>query len=221
MFAYIIHALLSLTRPHSLSSLRRRLKAVAAKLRDSPPIPLYHYTSAAGLKGIIESGQLWASNARYLNDSAEVLLGIRHVRSILKSHRRKQTTTNRKVLLDHLWHWMPRLESVSDRAYAVCFCKTDDLLGQWRGYANMGGGYSIGFDPTQFDLASERKLAPRLLRVIYDSGAQRAAIREVLDEAYRWLVEHQRCSCKLMRDGLIGVGGRVEHAWEAIRGAVE
>src|SRR5262245_39760281 len=39
-----------------------------------PPLPrdlLYHYTTQAGLLGIIESGALWASNVRYLNDRGE------------------------------------------------------------------------------------------------------------------------------------------------------
>jgi hypothetical protein len=38
---------------------------------------LYHYTSADGLKGIIENDELWATSAYYLNDSAEILYGYR------------------------------------------------------------------------------------------------------------------------------------------------
>jgi len=168
-------------------SLKHRLEAITAGLCGSMPATLYHYTSAAGLKGIVESGELWASNARYLNDSAEILLGIRHLRTILKAHKKNQNAPNEARLLDEVWQWIPLLENVSDRAYAVCFCETDDLLGQWRGYANMGGGYSIGFNPKGFDLARQPKLQPRLLKVIYDRGAQRAAIREILKEAYRWV----------------------------------
>jgi hypothetical protein len=33
---------------------------------------LYHYTDAHGLLGIVQSRQLWASNAAFLNDSTEV-----------------------------------------------------------------------------------------------------------------------------------------------------
>lgn len=168
-------------------TLKKRLETITTNLRSSIPPTLYHYTSAAGLKGIIESNELRASNARYLNDSAEVLLGIRHVRTILKAHKKGQGAANQIRLLDEIWRWIPLLENVSDRAYAVCFCRTDDLLGQWRGYANMGGGYSIGFDPKEFDMDRERELEPRLLKVIYDRGAQRQAIREILKEAYQWV----------------------------------
>lgn len=32
---------------------------------------LYHYTSLSGLKGIVETGKIWATNILYLNDSEE------------------------------------------------------------------------------------------------------------------------------------------------------
>lgn len=36
-----------------------------------PPV-LYHYTNTGGLEGILESGKLWATDYRYLNDASEV-----------------------------------------------------------------------------------------------------------------------------------------------------
>ena len=35
------------------------------------PEVIYHYTTQAGLLGIIGNGEIWASDLRYLNDSAE------------------------------------------------------------------------------------------------------------------------------------------------------
>jgi hypothetical protein len=35
---------------------------------------LHHYTSFCGLKGIVESGSVWATHYRHLNDSTEVTL---------------------------------------------------------------------------------------------------------------------------------------------------
>src|SRR5215475_7899868 len=37
--------------------------------------PLFHYTDAAGLKGIIESNSLRATATNYLNDSSEIEYG--------------------------------------------------------------------------------------------------------------------------------------------------
>ena len=39
---------------------------------DIPQETLYHYTSFKGLLGIVDSGVLWASDVRYMNDSAEM-----------------------------------------------------------------------------------------------------------------------------------------------------
>ena len=42
-------------------------------LEEAPlPAAVYHYTDAAGLQGILDSGVLWATDYRYLNDSSEL-----------------------------------------------------------------------------------------------------------------------------------------------------
>lgn len=38
--------------------------------------PLYHYTDARGLKGIIESGQIWFTDYRHMNDPSELVHGM-------------------------------------------------------------------------------------------------------------------------------------------------
>ena len=39
---------------------------------DDGPELLYHYTTAVGLEGILTTGDLWATNALYLNDATEI-----------------------------------------------------------------------------------------------------------------------------------------------------
>jgi hypothetical protein len=39
------------------------------------PLALYHYTNASGLKGILESNSLWATDAEFLNDVQELQFG--------------------------------------------------------------------------------------------------------------------------------------------------
>jgi hypothetical protein len=46
-------------------------------LKRIPPDILYHYTSAAGLCGIIQSVSIWASKIQHLNDSTELLLALK------------------------------------------------------------------------------------------------------------------------------------------------
>ncbi|MCI0477009.1 MAG: hypothetical protein L0Y55_12240, partial [Anaerolineales bacterium] len=41
--------------------------------------PIFHYTSASGLMGILDSNTIWATNIFYLNDFAELVLAIKRV----------------------------------------------------------------------------------------------------------------------------------------------
>jgi len=43
--------------------------------------PLYHYTDATGLKGVIENDEIWFTDFRYLNDPSELRHGISRPRS--------------------------------------------------------------------------------------------------------------------------------------------
>jgi len=44
-------------------------------LQPPPPDVLYHYTTPAGVLGIIESGSIYLSDALFLNDQSELLYG--------------------------------------------------------------------------------------------------------------------------------------------------
>jgi hypothetical protein len=44
--------------------------------KNTIEVPLYHYTDGLGLRGIIESGQIWFTDYRHLNDPSELVHGI-------------------------------------------------------------------------------------------------------------------------------------------------
>jgi len=56
-----------------LQSLAKEWESLHA---ERPPM-LYHYTTAAGLIGIVGSQRLWATNARFLNDPSEIRYALR------------------------------------------------------------------------------------------------------------------------------------------------
>ncbi|MDD4957648.1 MAG: DUF2971 domain-containing protein [Candidatus Omnitrophica bacterium] len=62
---------------------------------------LWHYTTLEGLKGIIESNCLWATDYRHLNDSSE----LNYARGVLQEE-----------LLQHLVHFVRGLRENNDRA---------------------------------------------------------------------------------------------------------
>src|SRR5229473_173006 len=55
----------------------------AAPEQTPPAALLFHYTTADGLKGIIEKNELWATSAYFLNDSAEITYGCGLLREVL------------------------------------------------------------------------------------------------------------------------------------------
>jgi len=119
---------------------------------------LYHYTSPAGLKGILETSSLWATDADFLNDAQELQFGrsqlcdalLAQAESLYPEDREPdggRDSSRAEVMRNAVDH-LRRVDAVSrakaEQAYVACFCDHDDLLSQWRGYG-IGGGYAIGF----------------------------------------------------------------------------
>lgn len=131
---------------------------------------LWHYTTASGLHGILNSQQLWATHIHYLNDAEEfsgffdrkllhllkegVQEGIAEasktpegLKLIKKAGGKAEIEKNvPKGLLTSL-----RETTLSFQVYITSFCSPsshdseDGLLSQWRGYGT-DGGYAIVFD---------------------------------------------------------------------------
>jgi hypothetical protein len=105
---------------------------------------VWHYTDVAGLRGILESGALWATTSRSLNDTTEVAFGIGEVQRVWTE------------LLPQLRPEAPRepfeawLTGVADRTlrrdfFFVSASELSDNLPHWNGYAHEG--VAVQFDP--------------------------------------------------------------------------
>lgn len=116
-----------------------------------PPV-LYHYTDAKGLLGILRSRRLWASDARFLNDTSE-LAGYEQGWADLA--RRSRPESNEPSLgyallgsdgehgaLDKKARETVRLRLC---VYVTSLTSLRDDLAMWRGYCG-GSGFSVGFD---------------------------------------------------------------------------
>lgn len=125
---------------------------------------LFHYTSAAGLDGILRTQTLWASHYAYLNDATEVKHFLENRLPeifqdvILKNIGDVKTTIlSGKQFADPILNKL--LYSTTGREplaepYITSFCTPKDeddrvdqhgLLSQWRGYGK-DGGYALVFD---------------------------------------------------------------------------
>ncbi|MGH9384154.1 MAG: DUF2971 domain-containing protein [Vicinamibacterales bacterium] len=147
---------------------------------------LCHYTTLGGAIGIIESGDLWLTNSRYSNDDEELRYGQDLVEDVIKG-----LETDAKGKPSRL-DWLKKLREAlaaakSDQIYICCFCERNNLLSQWRGYADNGGGVSFEFDPVGFTEITGRDCPHGLMRlwkVFYDREQQREILQKCIDSPY-------------------------------------
>ena len=151
----------------------------AARIPSQPTSgALFHYSSADGLRDILETGEMFASHVGILNDTTEFSYGMALVRprlAALADSGFAEVAAKVGRALD---------ERIGCEVFATCFCEEDDLLPQWQGYGAAGSGYSIGFRSATLGLDGDALLLP----VSYgDDEAVRRA-----DGAVQWAVHRLR-----------------------------
>jgi hypothetical protein len=152
---------------------------------ESSSVPrLYHYTNLAGLKGIISDNDLWLTHVRFCNDDEELTHGRKVVAETLAA-KRAGSTPEKLAYLDLVAQLLR--EPLADGVYVCCFCAKDNLLSQWRGYAENGAGVSIELDHKEFEFLTGPDCQHGLLRlwkVFYNEDQQRRIIGKALDFAW-------------------------------------
>jgi hypothetical protein len=150
-------------------------------LQGQAPYAIYHYTDAAGVNNIVESGHIWASDLLYLAGSHE----LDYVCELIRTEIGMRWNANDPLLSE----FCARASDVLDpriwtrSIFAACFCENGDALAQWRAYAGARGGYAVGLRTALLDADSGRYPAAHLRRVIYDPERQSALIGGLLDRA--------------------------------------
>ena len=118
-------------------------------LSSAPPPILYHYTSTEPAVNIIESNELWATNAVFMNDESEIRYAADILRRALDEaiNDPEFVSVNRESVsraVEPVQRVLANLHSYVE-AYVSCFSSEQDQLSQWRSYG-QSGGLSIGFD---------------------------------------------------------------------------
>ena len=149
---------------------------------------LYHYTSAAGIMGIIEFNKFWVSRSNFLNDESELNYIYEVIERVckknindFKAYNQLLETIQRKRESEDYYY-----ESLENRMkkgyYILSFSTRKDSITLWSEYSNFRG-YSMAFD---YKLLIERILTqnPGLAcwhgQVIYDTEEQDHLIIEAL-----------------------------------------
>lgn len=146
---------------------------------------LYHYTTAAGLSGILESKSLWATHASFVNDEEEILgfydrvlpeilrpVLLKHVEVIKDQPEffKLQGNTPFDVYFEEQFaKWIRTIKEVVSGFhdhYVTSFSTVSDdpfvrdngLLSQWRAYGT-DGGYALVFDTAALDMIISEEVA--------------------------------------------------------------
>jgi hypothetical protein len=119
----------------------KHLDAFVRSLGD-PGLPesIYHYTSHAGLLGIVKCKSIWATDSSYLNDPSEMSLGFRF--TFTEIRRRVHEQRLDEDLGNLLGHYVD--VPANEPSFVASFSAARDDLSQWRAYCPDGSGYAIG-----------------------------------------------------------------------------
>ncbi|PDS41137.1 hypothetical protein CO668_30810 [Rhizobium anhuiense] len=135
----------------------------------------YHYTDAAGLLGIIESGTLWATDVRHLNDPSEGTFFVDRILQLMQQEAGGSLVKQQIVEAIRKAIASPRQ---AQSTFSVSFCADGDLLSQWRGYGSFGKGYAIGF---QLSMAAPHPQIAQFFDIIYGARDLTAVAQDLLD----------------------------------------
>src|ERR687896_1827244 len=105
---------------------------------------LYHYTTQAGLLGILTSKSIWASEIQFLNDTTEFRTALDAVGTELGTRLNDLDSKEARVRGEAIFREFTVLEETS--VFVLALTEKGDDLSQWRAYGGTHSGFALGFD---------------------------------------------------------------------------
>lgn len=96
---------------------------------------IYHYTSAEGLRGIIENNEIWLTNVAFVNDTTEC-------RALQEENNLFVECEFTNKYVKNYWKRFTQDSPINKDTYIASFSSGEESLEQWRAYGN----FRIGFD---------------------------------------------------------------------------
>jgi len=174
----------------------KKTPAVSKFLATPIPERLWHYTSFAGLTGIVESNSIYATDVRFLNDTEELV----HARHLLEqiAEEEKEKIDDLSPLLTNALKtdikWLFETGPLNTnflQVFVACFSEAKDQLSQWRGYSGKTTGVSIGFDLQKLRPSFQRNLVV-FAPCIYEDSEKQLLLREVVKELFEGTAQLMR-----------------------------
>lgn len=118
---------------------------------------VWHYTTGAGLEGIVKSDTIWATSTNSLNDTGEGAYGAHDFRALWRMYRGNAVA---EAPVGEMDAWVDEaVKRIREReTFVICVCNSGDSLVHWRSYTEGPGnaGYAIGLQRS----GEMRALAP-------------------------------------------------------------
>jgi len=168
----------------------RRMTAVIGEiLKEEPPgAPLYHYTTLYGLRAILDSGTMWASDLGFLNDPEEITYGATVIHGHVSKRLERSPDPIGKAACNSILEATGFRRDSWNAPYSRCFAfslsEADDLLSQWRGYAPNQDGVSIGFSSKALVAQAEAQWF-KFIRCRYEPKEQEALVDRLVETLVR------------------------------------
>lgn len=154
---------------------------------------LYHYTSAEGLFGILNTKQLWVTHSAFLNDPTE----LRNFQNSFYALSEGRSMNENKAL--QLMHVVLTEESRHNDYYICSFSSNPDCLPLWTNYGKTGG-YAIKFKTSKLKNIFERSIEKllggssggvQLLKVIYNDDEKKKILVRGTNNVFKYWSESQ------------------------------
>ncbi len=139
----------------------------------------YHYTSLEGMKAILNSNMVYATEYHFLNDEEELRYIDKVANKVLSElwgHIKKGKLLNQYVKT-HLKRLRNEMDCPENSYYVVCFSKKKDNLTLWSEFARFG----CNFQCNPHALFAETAIYGS---VVYDLKGQKELILEILDTVF-------------------------------------
>jgi hypothetical protein len=151
------------------------------------PRKVYHYTSEEAFAGIVDSGCLWATSHRHLNDSREFSHGFDLVLALLDEQTAGEPHPFLRTFFTHVKAMIESAGQTWYAFYVACLCEEYESPSQWQSYAAGGSGVCFSVHPWYLGPPGRTF---HYTRVLYDLQAQRELLSHPLATVRRFLLQH-------------------------------
>jgi hypothetical protein len=155
-------------------------KSIISKILSTKiPDTLFHYTSSTGLMGIMKTNKVWTTKIHYLNDKSEIQLALEYIYNEIESQKQGIGKVRTEEELDNMVESLNSIATVN--VSVASFTEVGDQLSQWRGYSEIGDGYSIGFNGKKLKKHVNKNENYHLVPCIYDKKKQIQIVKELVN----------------------------------------